>query len=231
MHHYFSLNEVEANPFSRRSSSLFSRSDYFREVLNCKDDSIQCVVISTYRLHLQYFQESFRELFEAKPSIPTVILHGEKKKIFSDNPTSYVGNTAKRYAKYGKNVKTVQEVDYATDEEPCDLSTRQLREAIEIPYGNIIIAEVFPQYMSNDPLKSKSIAGVHHPKYMLLFTQRGLHVTISTGNYSEPSTIDLSWCQFFKRRATGAHCTESAANDNLPKNDFGIILEDFLSKV
>ena len=65
------------------------------------------------------------------------------------------------------------------------------------------------------------IQGVHHSKYVLVITKIGLYVAISTGNIARSNRcIDLTWSQFFPRKAKFGHY--------IKKNDFGNQLQSFL---
>eukprot|EP01031_Cornospumella_fuschlensis_P025888 gene25888-31262_t len=67
--------------------------------------------------------------------------------------------------------------------------------------------------------------GVHHPKYLLLFTTNGVHVIISTANFTHAQALDASWIQFFPLVISSEKCNEGfGANDR----DFGVVLEDFI---
>lgn len=61
--------------------------------------------------------------------------------------------------------------------------------------------------------------GVHHAKYMLVFVETGVYVAISSGNVSAQLSLDATWTQYFRR-------TERSVAQT---NDFGEVLEDFLS--
>ena len=227
------------------SSALFSRSEYFQQVLGCSKDKLQCVMISTYRLHLQYVQSTFRELFDTNSSIRTLILHGDKNKIIPEVEIENL-RTIKlsKYQMISRSVKVEMSSDADSDSEDSKnarkISDEQskleyhriLKESIFVPRHIVLVEEVYPQYsplafLDDESIKLPlSIPGVHHPKYLLLFTEYGVHVVISTANFTDNSTIDLSWCQYFKRRE---HL--SSAPTQQQTNDFGIILEDFLQKV
>lgn len=62
--------------------------------------------------------------------------------------------------------------------------------------------------------------GSTHPKYMILITSTDLILAISTANINEEQSIDITWCQKFKRGSDPAACS----------NDFGLVLQDFLDK-
>eukprot|EP01034_Spumella_vulgaris_P021695 gene21695-27745_t len=72
-----------------------------------------------------------------------------------------------------------------------------------------------------------AIMGVHHPKYMLIFTSLGVHVVISTANISSQRSTDITWAQFFPRRGATGSSSDSA---NEVGSDFGAVLQDFIQK-
>jgi hypothetical protein len=101
------------------------------------------------------------------------------------------------------------------------------------------VQEVSPQFNSNfnnfDSVNPKTtIRGVHHPKYMLVCTTRGLHVVISTANYTHQGSIDTSWSQFFPINVNNNNVNSNNNNNNNNNNkrkigeDFSEVLEDFL---
>ena len=75
--------------------------------------------------------------------------------------------------------------------------------------------------------EGKAILGVHHAKYILVFTRRGLHVMISTANMTpQVCAAEGSFTHFFPLLRP-SNVSGGIANDN----DFGIVLNDFLNKV
>jgi hypothetical protein len=105
--------------------------------------------------------------------------------------------------------------------------------------SSLKIYEVSPQLDRNNPsipsssssstskIKVNYAAGVHHPKYMLIITEAGLHVIITTANFTSGRNIDGSWIQFFPK------ITDFDSNidiDELDNSDFGVVLMDLLMK-
>lgn len=236
------------NKQKRNTTILFSRSAYFQQVLGCSKDKLQCVVISTYRLHLEYVQSTFRELFDANTSLRTLILHGDKNKIVPEVETENLRIIKlSKYQTITRSVKVEVSSDPDSDSEDSKKAREHLsvlkeqsklevlrivKESISIPRNIVLVEEVYPQYSplafrDDDSIKLPiSIPGVHHPKYLLLFTENGIHVIISTANFTDSSTVDLAWCQYFKRKTL-------LSSDSMKQEarDFGIVLEDFLQKV
>lgn len=75
-----------------------------------------------------------------------------------------------------------------------------------------------PALQSYDVVASQ---GVHHPKYMLVFTRTRLHVAITTSNLVSDRSLNATWSQTFAR--VGAAVAAPAG--------FGAVLEDFLRQV
>lgn len=75
--------------------------------------------------------------------------------------------------------------------------------------------------------------GVHHSKYIILFTEKFLHVIVSTSNLVPQTCIDMCWTQSFPRLAhsTSAPACLKGADSNSTRNDFGLILENFIEMV
>jgi hypothetical protein len=102
---------------------------------------------------------------------------------------------------------------------------------------SVHILEVLPQWSSSlrsnmgnrrDGTPGNAIPGVHHPKYMLIFTDKGLHVAISTANISAQRSTNITWCQFFPVLST---CLQDGRVKEAVGADFGRVLEDFVQKV
>ena len=76
----------------------------------------------------------------------------------------------------------------------------------------------------------ESRKGVHHPKFMLLLETSGnLVVMVSTANLTPTKTVEGTWVQRFRPvRNRSAHMINTA---NSGVNDFGVVLQDFLSKI
>lgn len=86
--------------------------------------------------------------------------------------------------------------------------------------------EVLPQYSAGDGKKIHHAYGVHHPKYMMVFTDKGLHLMISTANFNESDCADGTWHGFFPFLTMAASQQSYDAD-----NDFGDVLQDFVQKV
>lgn len=86
----------------------------------------------------------------------------------------------------------------------------------------LAIWEVVPSFRCIDKSFHQT-HGCHHPKYLLIFTDQGMHISISTSNLTNTVSVDGTWNQFFPK------VVENEEYDCL--NDFGSILEDFIIKV
>lgn len=88
------------------------------------------------------------------------------------------------------------------------------------------IWEVIPQLSPPNSKKIVYAKGVHHPKYMLLFSDRGLHVVITTANFNGSECTDGIWHGFFPFLPTNEMNMDIDSS-----NDFGIVLQDFIERV
>jgi hypothetical protein len=89
---------------------------------------------------------------------------------------------------------------------------------------NIVTCTVAPTFkkfnsaVAGDVIRS---GGVHHPKYILIFTRLRLHVIIMTANLVTETSLNTCWISCFNRLAL---C-------NSERSEFGVILEDFVLNV
>lgn len=74
--------------------------------------------------------------------------------------------------------------------------------------------------------KTRLLPGVHHAKYILIFTSSAIWVVITTANLTAPSALNAYWHQRFPLSCT------SIFSPSLPTetNDFGEVLSDFLTQ-
>lgn len=82
-------------------------------------------------------------------------------------------------------------------------------------------------FSATDPsFEQYSSLGVHHPKYVIIFTATKLHIAISTANLVNDASMNIVWTDSFPR-VTGKIYDGSGVCDN----DFGVVLEDFIVQV
>ncbi len=165
----------EAADYARR----FSRSQYLQQIHN-SDENIQCVLMSTYRLDWEYLQEEFPHLFDKNLAIPCLVLHGEKRE-----------EEKQWWSRYDPLNSEIDEDDSSyTHLHECIIPNMEGETISSDGSGhvprdgnvgngnpNMEIREVIPQFnfpddASSDHLSagiSRNVAGVHHPKYMLVF--------------------------------------------------------------
>lgn len=182
---------------------MFSASPYLEEV-HAAGENVQCVALSTYRLHWACFREEFRVLFDETLAIPSIVLHGER------------GDERRRP---WEERECESDEDSDSDEEENEHSlplspTHTNAHTQAHPPAHMRVLEVRPQCVRG---------GVHHAKYMLVCTDAGLHVVVSTANLTPPSCTDASWVQFFPR-------SELLLQSNVAE-EFADVLEDFLLQV
>lgn len=89
--------------------------------------------------------------------------------------------------------------------------------------------EILPQFATDgDGRKVHHAYGVHHPKYMMVFTDKGLHLMISTANFNDSDCTDGTWHAFFPFLTMS---TSAGRQPSDKDNDFGDVLQDFVQKV
>lgn len=237
-------------------AKTFSRARYLEQVHEM-EENIQCVILSTYRLDWVYMQEEFSLLFDKNLAIPSLILHGEKRDDEKQWWSKYDKSEDSNNIDIEETQQQVEDNEISVMQQDDEVERRQNVQSIPddgITMGgnvNMQVREVIPQWalpMGDDEVTvtklklldshSRFMAGVHHPKYMLIFTDRGIHVCISTANLTKNGSVDASWIQFFPRvddyiSNTVHHETiKHEVNDNSSSTvEFGVILEDFICKV
>eukprot|EP01038_Epipyxis_sp_PR26KG_P012574 gene12574-16862_t len=239
----FSINHPPRGEKSLKQdrNNFFSRSDYMQKISEIEE--IKCVIISTYRINLTQLKFEF---LDEIPSVPLLLFHGDKNSIITQ--TNFPSQVCDTIIKQSPSInEKSNEYLYDTDEEneikthnnsndktdnSIKIIDNENEVKIQIISGMFTCLEVFPQEpnmsktKTNDKnqsiIDSKAIMGVHHPKYVLLFTNKGLHVIISTANLTSTSSLDGTWNKFFPIKNDN-HNTRAEI-----ENDFGIILDDFI---
>jgi len=206
----FGVNAVGAcaPSMDHERSHLFCRSTYFKQVHD--KGQVTAVIISTYTLNLTNLQNEFGSLFGPEATIPTLVFHGEK----TDLTTSAVQGAPTR--------KRVSKMMPA-----WMMRLHQLEDSLEISeqvFFYKILSKVSAASRGSEA-GDRTTYGVHHSKYMLIFTSSGLHVIISTANFTKPTSVDVSWCQCFPLHQTAGHLPTTLAMES----DFGITLEHFIN--
>lgn len=224
----FYLNKIDdergySNRSVKRNSDLseyyFSQREYVQQVN--EREVIQCIMISTYRLELEVLVHDFPMLFSLYRPIPSLILHGDKGRNFHELYGDY-STLRSNHMKYEDIALKEENEEYYISTPTKSLSSSTSFTRPRIP-SHMTIAEVSPTiYKDVKTRKVNYAVGVHHPKYVLIFTNRGLHVIITTANVTASKSIDATWTQFFPKRHTSQPLSEST--------DFGLGLTDFLTK-
>jgi hypothetical protein len=215
----------------------FRRKNAFHQIF--LTEKIHCMIISTYSLEIDCIWDDFPQLFQANYSIPCVILHGDRGRSFemeSATQTRTSSSSAVKKDDYSIKQEKNEEQTISTP-----IKAMQATSIRSIP-STMRIFEVLPQHITNKKARSMTNAtgstgntqkkhrqiasGVHHPKYLFVFTDRGLHLMISTANFTGNHSLDGTWTQFFPM-----FCKENHPNifDEYT-NDFGMVLQDFLGK-
>lgn len=254
----FTLNCTASHP---AYSAAFRGSKYLEKIL--ANEVVRLLVLSTFRLQLSELELEYPHIFDANCAIPTLVLHGDKDAFVSRVmcTTSGPNDNHPKGLKFPVYVSRKSVLDVPTaagfgnesDEDDCYMQQRYLRYLARHSQHHpefsvhrpelVQIREVLPQWpiMDNGSSPRLAIPGVHHPKYILVFTDRGLHVAISTANLTEQLSTDATWCQFFPvKQAHSDKSTDQPAGksgthseDSTPSraDEFGAVLEDFLCQV
>ena len=244
----FYLNHIPYEIFNNHTSTTsstqerrddirqcFDRKRYLEQVIE-EEEEVQCVVLSSYRIDWDVIQAQFQPCFKPsdgrKNPIPLLVLHGDK----SDDVRE--GNIFSKKTHFSRKSSFEEDEDDKGDhaDEEDQLEQRLIQEERskweegmkKLQTNKIDIWEVRPQWLveslpPNHP--KRHLPGVHHPKYMLIFTSQGLHVNISTANLTVNGSIDATWVQFFPKT------TKGEAESSSVRNDFGVVLENFIRMV
>lgn len=225
---------------------LFSWKRYVLQLLEEDPLQVQCAVFASYRINKQKFEYDIYDLYQtAEKPFPVIMIHGDARKP-SLNKSCLDSNT-------DDGGETERKLDGNIDTDPADaeddelfiyedtaleqkttLSDRNPTAPTPTPQELSILQNNLSYHEVNCHIPSLSSKhGVHHPKYMLVFTTAGVHVVISTANFTHAQAVDASWIQFFPLAAAlemigkDRHGQEKEGQ----KNDFGLVLEDFIQQV
>ena len=190
--------------------SLFNRKQYVTEII--ENETVLCVLVSTYGLDEMNFIQEIPCLLGPSSTVPTLIMYG--KKVSSTSKRRFVRRQEQKWLHDVRNVSSSLRLVH--------IQPRH-RRASFMGYAD----------------QGKGILGVHHPKYILLFTTSGLHVLISTANmtpqvHAAEGTFTHFFPVFHLRPPLQAEEKRShVQNDYISRkvNDFGEVLDDFLNKV
>ena len=72
----------------------------------------------------------------------------------------------------------------------------------------------------------KALPGTHHAKYLMVFVEGGLWLAITSANLAPHAALDGTWHHFFPSIPT---IQQNNSRPIPPTNDFGGVLEDFIS--
>jgi hypothetical protein len=198
----FMLNQP-ANVNSTHPSS-FSRKKFVTDIItNGPAGNLLCVLISTYGLDEFNFLKEIPSLMGSSSTVPTMIMYGKKV-------STSKSKASKRRAKEWIG-------------NPCNTSSA------------LCMVHVQPRHRRASFMgyedKGRGILGVHHPKYILLFTRQGLHVMISTANMTpQVRAAEGTFTHFFPTLVHPLRLPTESRTKHM-KNDFGEVLDDFLNKV
>jgi hypothetical protein len=245
----FKLNQVRQSTSRNQQVKIFysiNPAEYVERIID--SENVLCIVMSTYRLDVDFLQSNFPFIFSSQLSSsthrkrppPTLILHGDRGKHSGVVDSRLSGN------KRDQNIVDSQVHQQQADEEheistPAQQDEAEIEEMLQQFYSRcedalVELYEVTPQLPASfielakktskrrDGIRGELVGGVHHPKYTLIFTEKGLHCMISTANLTNNYSIDGTWTEFFPRLSGDIGCLDH-------HHDFGFILQDFLQNV
>lgn len=211
----FLINNSYDSNVLKDSSCFFDRSAFIDDLVANKNDPVISILISTYSLKLSHVLNEFDAFLQKSTDIPILILHGD---------CSFANNS--------KHTNKINKTNTFLD---CD-------KLINFPL--LEVRQVEPQWKPNSLFDefqvqfsvNSRIFGVHHPKYVLIFTKSGFYIIISTANMVQPTSLDCSWAQYFPRKSYD-ELIDISLNTNSKKlatnkigADFGNCLQDFIFK-
>jgi hypothetical protein len=135
-------------------------------------------------------------------------------------------------------------LQYTTSGIPYEISEIRVSKTVAVeeilPHWRSILCASDDSDSIGDTLRQdrRVIQGVHHAKYIMIFTDRGLYVAISTSNMSKKRSTDGTWTEFFPRTlepTAGGLAKPVVEPRNSPEcvigRDFGKVLQNFLEEV
>lgn len=196
----FYLNVEQAGNSLGNENMTINIPEYIGDIHRA--EGLVCVVLSTFRVDWDYVRASLLPMCFS----------------FKDSLAQSTGQLVPLLVLHGS--KFIKESPIDSDSHLDDSKYSVPARFIADPL--VSVKEVTPQIRYGN--KRRFLPGVHHPKYALLFTKRGLHVIITTANFNGSGSLDATWTQFFPL-ISGPPPTE-----NYAENDFGVVLEDFIIK-
>jgi Tyrosyl-DNA phosphodiesterase len=231
---------------------LFPRERFVRSL------DIKAAILGTYVWSPSWFATTFPDLVD---SIPTLLLHGHKgmtRDYFDRKGAEENGDEDTDVDVYDSDD---EEVDNNNDGEgemtsehrrsqppPKEIMERfrNQRSTFQMNYVSCHWKKRIrdsSQFVSDESTANgnsrqrrhvrETRMGVHHPKFMLLLETTGsLVVLISTANLIPTKTVEGTWVQrFHPVRKRHQENTTTPRNNNNHRNDFGMVLQDFLIKL
>lgn len=183
-----------------------------------QSQNLKAAIFGTFSLDLQWMSETFPNLVGPKSTVPTLILHGAKGLNSSIQQDDENGNKNEN----GEETFLGSRLYLSEVPTTCKSSDR----------SNAVSREKNTEKKQTTTSSSSSREykqGVHHPKFMLLFTKEGdLIVVVSTANLVKTQTTEGSWVQKFSPRDPRSFPRNSSISS---ENDFGTTLTDFLKQL
>jgi hypothetical protein len=173
---------------------FFCQSTFLEDIL--KEENVHAVCMSTYILSLDTLQKDFPALMKETSKIPFVMFHGDQ-----------INSSIEFHESSGYDV---QRVSTSSSDIVCSTSVHFIE----------VVAQGSRHY-TDKGLQRNVINGAHHAKYILVFTDSGLYVLISSANMTTDDSVNLTWIQFFP--------TLKNPNASVSEKKFGHTLQNFLS--
>jgi hypothetical protein len=173
------------------------------------DGSLQSCFLTTYALNLEWLLNECPCFRRTENRVPLCIVYGDKRQI-------------ERFPERSPFLMWAYNCEPLDQEE--SYTARRVWSARDVPDT--------VQLIKCQPLNESHVAshGVMHAKIGLLFTKSkrgkvtGLQIAISSANLVPPVSIDMTWTQWFPAASI-------SGDFQLPPEDFGLYLEDFIMKL
>ena len=229
---------------------------------------LKAVICATFTLDLAWMSTTFPQLCGPKANIPTLILHGQKglatrieeQKKAANHQDCDSSSDEEDFdvtcEKANAPIAATGKEDNSPPEEGWGNALQQPEFQYDSLGPSFHLTQILPrwlprskesQYATREERRKhcESRLGVHHPKYMILFTKDGsVIVLVSTGNLTSPRATDASWMQRFEPTQVPASHNNNNNNNNKSNSngrtkihrsqqrrngsDFGAVLVDFL---
>ncbi|KAL3944714.1 MAG: hypothetical protein SGBAC_001184 [Bacillariaceae sp.] len=211
---------------------LFNRDMFLKEMI--ARNELKAVVMATFSLGLQFLLDEYPQFVGPNATIPTLVLHGQKSlKCINGTINDSCTSLSPLLQEEDTNSNDSWDPEFPNREEKsAPPTTTNLGKSFHVTQvlptsdGSINgVTEEKKNANRNRNRNRKWRAGVHHPKFLLLFEKSGdIIVVVSTANLVPSATLEGSWIQRFKRYRGKPRDRKRFS----PANNFGFSLQDFL---